>query len=380
MTDKRIGILGGGQLGKMLCMAGYQMSMNMSILDSALSFPAAQVCKSFKEGEITNYDDVFSFGQYMDIITIEIEKVNVQALIDLEKIGKSVFPSSDIILTIQDKGIQKQFFEANNLPTSDFKLVTGKEELLRLIKSGDIQQPFVQKVRKNGYDGRGVKIIKSSDGPDEMIDAPSVIEKLVNVDKEIAVIICRNAKGDIAIYDPVEMVFDPKANLLVYQLSPSSIEEKTLMEINHIAYDIALRFDLVGILAIELFLTHSGEILINEMAPRPHNSGHHSIEACKTSQYENHLRSICNLPLGDPTSLSPSLLINLLGSSGYNGPTHYRGIEQILNIQGSNLHLYGKKISKPNRKMGHVTILYDGVESPLKYFDIVKESFYTSPL
>ena len=377
MIDKRIGIIGGGQLGKMICGAAHQMAMDVSVLDASCSFPAGNVCNSFVEGDITDFDDVLNFGKKMDILTIEIEKINTAALKELVNLGIQVHPRPEIIETIKDKALQKDLLIRNGISTASFKKIINRAHLLELISSENLKFPFVQKLRKDGYDGRGVLVCKEDTPTSEFFDAPSIVEEVVDIVKEIAVIICRNENGEVAVYDAVEMVFDPRANLLDYQIAPARINDKLKLEIEKIAFEISSHFNLVGILAIELFLTSSGDILVNEMAPRPHNSGHHTIEACHTSQYENLLRAIANMPLGNPAAVSSSILINLLGSEDYSGETLYGGIEQLLRIPHSHLHLYGKKKSKPYRKMGHLCILSKDVSKDIEYVQKAKKFFTT---
>lgn len=380
MLDKKIGILGGGQLGKMLCMAGSGMNLDIYVMDKQKDFPAGSVCAQFVEGDITEYSDVLNFGRTVDILTIEFEKINVAALFDLEKEGRKVYPSPEIISMIQDKGIQKQFYKEKHIPTSNFILFKSKHEILQSLKKGQLNFPFVQKARRDGYDGQGVLVCHDDKYVDLLFDTPSVIEELVSIEKEIAVIVCRNKRGHVSIYDPVEMVFNHEANLLDYQISPAHIENSTFLEATEMAYNIANTLELVGILAIEMFLDKTGKLILNEVAPRPHNSGHHTIESCYTSQYENHLRAILNLPLGKPDILAHSVLINLLGSPGYSGETVISGEDEILRINGSNLHLYGKKNTKPFRKMGHVTLIHEKERIPYESISRIKKSFSTAPL
>ena len=380
MIDKRIGILGGGQLGKMIYSAGSQMNIKLSYLDQSKDSPTGQVCMAFEVGDITAYDDVLSFGRKNDIISIEIEKVNVEALKQLQKEGKSVCPSPGIIEMIQDKGLQKEFYKSNDIANSPFILVEGEDEINNLIEKGQLTFPFVQKSRKGGYHGQGVAVINNESDLNKLLPVPSVIEDLVAIEKEIAVIVCRNRNGEVAIYDPVEMVFDPQANLLDYHLAPANLSNDSVKEVFELAMKMANTLSLEGILAIELFLDQNDQIIVNEMAPRPHNSGHHTIESCFTSQYENMLRAILNQSLGRPEILCPSILINLLGSAGYSGDTVYTGLEEILNVRGSNLHLYGKSQTKPFRKMGHVTLLHDKNYVPLESKDLIKSVFKTKPV
>lgn len=354
---QKIGILGGGQLGKMLCQAGSKMGLDISILEKDHSFPAYMVCSSFECGDITSYDDVMSFGSKMDILTIEIENVNVDALEDLEKAGKKVYPSSAALKIIRDKGKQKMFYEASGIPTSEFELVKGKEEIIQLVKSTELDVPFVQKSRTEGYDGKGVHVVRSTKDLLNILDCPSVVESMVEIDKEIAIIIARNPSGDIKAFPSVEMQFHPTANLVEFLFSPSTLTEQQEKQAIHLAQTIAEKLDVVGLLAVEMFVDVNGNILVNEVAPRPHNSGHHTIEASVTSQYEMHLRAILDLPLGCTELVRPAVMVNLLGEIGYSGPTVYDGLEACLAIDGVYLHLYGKKETKPFRKMGHVTIV-----------------------
>jgi 5-(carboxyamino)imidazole ribonucleotide synthase len=354
---QKIGILGGGQLGKMLCQAGSKMGLDISVLEKDHSFPAYQVCSSFVCGDITSYDDVISFGSKMDIITIEIENVNVEALEDLEKAGKKVYPSASALKIIRDKGKQKMFYEASGIPTSDFELAKGKDEIIQWVENTELEIPFVQKSRTEGYDGKGVHVVRSSKDLINLLNCPSVVESMVEIDKEIAIIVARNPSGDIKAFPSVEMQFHPTANLVEFLFSPSTLSEHQEKQAVHLAETIAEKLDVIGLLAVEMFVDGDGHILVNEVAPRPHNSGHHTIEASVTSQYEMHLRAILDLPLGSTELIRPAVMVNLLGEVGYSGSTVYNGLEACLAIDGVYPHLYGKKETKPFRKMGHVTIV-----------------------
>lgn len=354
---QKIGILGGGQLGKMLCQAGSKLGLNISILERDHTFPAASVCTQFACGDITNYDDVFQFGKDMDVITIEIENVNVDALEALEKIGKKVYPQPRALRTIRDKGLQKSFYTDSNLPTSDFRLFNNAKSVIDAINAGIINYPFVQKSRTEGYDGKGVQIVRSEKDLDHLFDVPSLVEDIVDIEKEIAVIVARTPSGNISTFQAVEMYFHPTANLVEYLFCPSSISASQEQEVTALAKEIAVKMGICGLLAVEFFVDKQGNILINEVAPRPHNSGHHTIEACISSQYEMHLRAILDLPLGDTSLIHPAVMVNLLGEEGHSGPTYYEGLEKCLKISGVHPHLYGKKETKPFRKMGHVTIV-----------------------
>ncbi len=374
MTEKKIGILGGGQLGKMLCQAASKMSLDISILDNSKSFPAGQICTQFTEGDIKDAEQVKAFGKNLDLITIEIESVNTDGLKSLSDQGKDVYPQPEIIDIIKDKGLQKNFYDKHGIPTSPFKIYDDKSEVLEGISKGEIQYPFVQKLRQGGYDGRGVQVIKSAEAIDKLFDEPSVIESMIKIDKELSVIVARNLNGETKCYPPVEMIFNHEANLLDYQISPAQIDETLSSTAIDIATKVASSYGIVGLLAVELFLDQEGMILVNEVAPRPHNSGHHTIEASVTSQYEQHLRAILNLPLGDTELISNSVLLNVLGEKGSTGDAIISGLDACLAIKGVNIHLYGKAISKPFRKMGHVTIIDADLQTAIEKSNFVKEN------
>lgn len=353
--DLKLGILGGGQLGRMLIQESVNFNISSYVLDPDRNAPCKDLCEKFVHGSLTDYDAVYNFGKELDILTIEIEKVNVDALEQLEKEGIKVYPQSNVIRLIQDKGTQKQFFKDNNIPTAAFQLFGNKEELV----SANIPFPYIQKLRRDGYDGRGVTTIKSTDDLQKAFNEPSLIEELIPFEKELAVIVARNENGEIKTFPCVEMEFNPEANLVEFLISPSTLDTEILCRADQLAMKVAEDLKIVGILAVELFLTRDGEILVNEIAPRPHNSGHQSIEGNYTSQYEQLLRAIFNLPLGDTRTISNAVMINLLGEKGFEGAAKYEGLNEALALDGIYLHLYGKKITKPFRKMGHVTILDD---------------------
>ena len=353
--DLKLGILGGGQLGRMLIQESINFNISSYVLDPDNNAPCKDLCEQFVHGSLTDFDAVYNFGKDLDILTIEIEKVNVDALEHLEKEGVKVYPQSNVIRLIQDKGIQKQFFKDNNIPTAAFQLFRDKEELI----SANIPFPYIQKLRRDGYDGRGVSTMKSNDDLQKAFNEPSLIEELIPFEKELAVIVARNESGEVKTFPCVEMEFNPEANLVEFLISPSTLKEEILQKADSLAKKVAEDLKIVGILAVEMFLTENGEILVNEIAPRPHNSGHQSIEGNYTSQYEQLLRAIFNLPLGDTRTISNAVMINLLGEKGYEGAAIYEGLNDALAIDGVYLHLYGKKITKPFRKMGHVTILDD---------------------
>ncbi|MES3019179.1 MAG: 5-(carboxyamino)imidazole ribonucleotide synthase [Bacteroidota bacterium] len=368
--DLKLGILGGGQLGRMLIQESINYNVTTHVLDPDGDAPCKDLCSKFVTGSLTDYQTVYEFGKGLDLITIEIEKVNVDALEQLENEGVLVYPQSRVIRLIQDKGIQKQFFKENDIPSSRFQLIQDRAEL----KNGNFPLPFIQKLRKDGYDGRGVHSVRQPSDLDNAFDAPSLIEDWVDFEKELAVIVSRNENGEIKTFPCVEMEFNPEANLVEFLISPSTLSEDILKKADDLAVKIAKDLKIVGVLAVELFLTTDGEILVNELAPRPHNSGHQTIEGNYTSQYEQHLRAIFNLPLGDTRSISNAVMINLLGEKGFEGLAEYEGLNDILKIEGVYVHLYGKKLTKPFRKMGHVTILDDDREKAIEKAKFVQSS------
>lgn len=353
ISELKLGILGGGQLGRMLIQEAINYNLTTLVLDPDPDAPCKSIANKFECGSITDFDTVYNFGKKADIITIEIEKVNIEALEQLEKEGKMVFPQARVIRLIQDKGVQKQFFKENGIPTAPFQLVSSSADLT----NGNFPFPYILKQRKDGYDGKGVMKINNLADVDNAFDAPSLIEELVDFDKEIAVIVARNANGDMKTFPMVEMEFNAEANLVEFLISPSTYPDDIQHRAEKIAIDIASALNVTGILAVEMFVTKNGDILVNELAPRPHNSGHQTIEGNYVSQFEQHLRSIFNLPLGDTRSISNAVMINLLGEKGHDGLAKYDGLEKIMAIDGVYIHLYGKKYTKPFRKMGHVTIV-----------------------
>lgn len=372
--NKSIGILGGGQLGRMLYQAGNQEDMDLHFMDSMNEGPVSIITDNYHIGDITKEEDVLNFGKDYEVISIEIERVNVDALKQLEKEGKKVFPQPDVIATIQDKGLQKEFYKEHNLPTSNFKIYDNISSFVFDVDENHIEFPIVQKMRKDGYDGRGVQILRSERDLDKAFPYNFISEDCIDIEKELAVITCSDVDGNIVMYDPVEMVFHPEKNILLYQLAPASISPSVLQEVEKIASRTTKAFGIVGLLAIELFLTKSGEILINEVAPRPHNSGHHTIEACVTSQYKNHLKAISGMPLGDTTTISPSLLMNVLGEDNQTGPVQYKGIEKVEAIEGVHTHIYGKTTTKPFRKMGHINIIGTDADELIEKYNRINKT------
>ncbi len=362
--NKVVGILGGGQLGRMLYQASINLDVHLKFLDPDANAPC---CKyDFKQGDLNNAADVFDFGKNCDIVTIEIEYVSVEGLRKLEAAGVKVFPSPDLIEMVQDKGVQKEFYLKNNIPTSDFELFESESKINWPI-------PFVQKLRKGGYDGKGVSVINREDKLESLLPGPSLVEKLVSFEMEVSVIVARNENGDVKTFPMVAMDFDPEANLVEFLYSPSGYSKEIEDEGALIATSIAEKADLIGVLAVEMFLTKTGEILVNEVAPRPHNSGHQTIEGNITSQYEQHLRSILNLPLGNTDIIMPSVMLNLLGDKNSSGKAAYPGMTEVLGMKGVYPHIYGKAISKPFRKMGHITVLNESLENAKEIALRVKE-------
>jgi 5-(carboxyamino)imidazole ribonucleotide synthase len=349
--DLRLGVLGGGQLGRMLIQAANDLNIHIHCLDPDPNAPCSEIAHSFSCGSLTDYNTVLNFGSDKHLITVEIENVNVEALVELEKKGVKVFPQPNVLKLIQDKGLQKEFYKKNNIPTAAFELISSKAELL--LKT---DFPFVHKLRTGGYDGKGVKIISNLSEAGQSFDAPSVIEEKIDFQKELSVLVARNEKREIKTFPLVECEFNPEANLVEFLFSPADVSPEIELKAKEIASKLIEKLNMVGLLAVELFLTKSNELLVNEIAPRPHNSGHHTIECCTTSQFSQHLRAILNLPLGDTSLIQAGAMINLVGEKEFNGPVIYDGLENLLSIPSVFPHLYGKEISTPFRKMGHITI------------------------
>jgi len=366
----KIGILGGGQLGRMLLQKAIDLDLHISVLDPDEASPCRHICKEFFHGAFTDFDAVYNFGKQFDLITIEIENVNVEALEKLESEGIKVHPSSAVIKTVQDKGLQKEFYKKNNFPTADFVLVKNRKE----ISEHTSLLPLMHKSRKGGYDGKGVFVMKSNSDIESAPDVPAVLETLISFEKEISVIVARNENGETRSFPVVDMSFNQEANLVEYLFSPSSITPELENEATSLALRIANELSLVGILAVEMFVTKDKKLLINEIAPRPHNSGHQTIEGNITSQYEQMLRAITNLPLGETSITKPAVMVNILGEKGYEGSAIYSGLEDILKKDGVHVHLYGKKITKPFRKMGHVTVTSNTLAEAIEKANYIKNT------
>ncbi|WP_296622612.1 5-(carboxyamino)imidazole ribonucleotide synthase [Marivirga sp.] len=369
-TNLKVGVLGGGQLGRMLLQSAININIDLKMMDADPNAPCSKLVSDFVVGDLEDFDAVYHFGKQCDILTIEIEKVNIEAMKKLQSEGVKVYPQPEIIEIIQDKRVQKQFYQDNNIPTAPFILTENRADLEKLSN----KFPAVHKIGKGGYDGRGVQVIKSKDDIKKGFDAPSLLEDFVPFKKELAVIVSRNENGEVNSFPVVEMVFHPEHNLVEYLLSPAIIERPEEEKAKQVAVDIIQKLEMVGILAVEMFLTKDNEILVNEIAPRPHNSGHQSIEGNFVSQYDQHLRAILNLPLGDTSTKISSAMVNVLGEDGFTGDAKYEGMEEVMKIPGVSVHLYGKKLTKPFRKMGHVTITDPSLTSLKRKIEQVKST------
>jgi 5-(carboxyamino)imidazole ribonucleotide synthase len=350
---QKIGILGGGQLGRMLLQAAANYPVETFVLENDPECPAAHLCQHFSVGDINDFKAVYDFGKNLDALTIEIENVNVEALEKLESEGVKVFPRPSVLKTIKNKILQKEYYKEHQIPTADFRItadIHGLEQVTDFL-------PAVHKLGEGGYDGRGVQVLRTKEDISKGFNTPAVLEKMVNIHKEIAQMVAINDKGETALYPPVEMLFDPDLNLLDYQLCPAELDEKTLWKIEAIAVSVVRHFKSPGIFAVELFVDKNGDVLVNETAPRVHNSGHHTIEAHYSSQFDMLWRIMLGYPLGYTDAILPSIMVNIIGCEGYSGDVKYEGLDEVLKIENAFVHLYGKKQTRPGRKMGHVTIL-----------------------
>lgn len=373
-SNLKLGIIAGGQLAKMLIQEASKWDIISYVMDADKQCPARHVASYYVKGSPQNYDDVYQFGKQVDILTFELENINSEALLKLKSEGVKILPDPEILKLIQDKGLQKNFYKDHNIPTSPFQLFDNNEELIKAIKNGTLAYPFVQKLRQGGYDGRGVHIVNSEKDLDRLLPGASVVEQKVDIDKEIAVIVARNQKGEVKCFPAVDMVFEPRANLVKMLVCPSSASDKQQAEAAEIAQKLANDLNLVGLLAVEFFIDRNGNVLVNESAPRTHNSGHHTIESVITSQFEQHLRAILNLPLGSTRLKIPAVMINLLGEENHSGNVYYEGLTESMAIEGVKIHLYGKKITKPYRKMGHVTIISSDINDAIRKAEYVQQT------
>ena len=354
-----LGVLGGGQLGRMLIRSAIDFNLDVHVLDPSPQAPCHAIATRFTPGSLTDFDTVYAFGKTCDLLTIEIENVNTEALRKLRDEGIPVYPEPEVIELIQDKREQKQFYRKHHIPTADFVLTESRADLAQ----HKAMLPAVHKLGRAGYDGRGVQKLRSEADLPKGFDQPGLLEKLINFEKEISVIVARNARGEVATFPVVELVFHPEKNLVEYLFAPAHLPEALAHRADQLARTVIEQLNMTGLLAVEMFVTPQGEVLVNEVAPRTHNSGHHTIEANVTSQFEQHLRAILNMPLGSTATKTPAAMVNLLGEDGYEGPARYEGLDEALATEGVSVHLYGKKTTKPFRKMGHVTMVAPTIEA-----------------
>ncbi len=356
--SKKVGVLGGGQLGRMMIQSAIDFNLDIKVLDPDQHAPCKNLVETFIVGPLTDYETVMEFASDCDLITIEIENVNTAALKELVKKGKEVYPQPEVIELIQDKRKQKTFYKANRLPTAEFVLTDNARQVAEFKD----MLPAVNKLGREGYDGRGVQVIRSEADLPKAFDQPGLLEKFVAFQKELSVVVARNTKGEVETFPVVELSYHPEKNLVEFLFSPAEIDREVAKKAKNLATEVIEKLNMVGLLAVEMFLTQEGEIMINEIAPRTHNSGHHTIEGSVTSQFEQHIRAILGLPLGDTSPTRPCAMVNLLGEDGFTGEAYYEGIEEAMAMSDVHIHLYGKKLTKPFRKMGHVTIGDEGLE------------------
>lgn len=367
-SDFTLGILGGGQLGKMLLQVTSRLSIKTKVLDPSNDSPCKEICSEFTKGQLMDFDAVYNFGKNCDLVTYEIEHINVDALEKLEKEGVKVFPNSSTLRIIQDKSIQKQFFIDNNIPTAKFKYYNSLKDL----NVEKLKFPCVWKKTKFGYDGYGVKILKSKKDLNNLPETQFIIEEMIPFKKELATTVVRNQNGDIEIFPIVEMMFNEISNQVEFVVCPAQVRDELKDKAEKVALKVSKTFKQVGLLAVEMFITHDNTILVNEVAPRPHNSAHYSIEACINSQFDQHINAILNLPLGCSKSNNYAIMANLVGGIGYNGDVIYEGINEAMNFDNVKIHIYGKKETKPNRKMGHITVIDTDLKSGLQIAKTIK--------
>ncbi|MAU54331.1 MAG: 5-(carboxyamino)imidazole ribonucleotide synthase [Flavobacteriaceae bacterium] len=367
-SDFTLGILGGGQLGKMLLQVTSRLSIKTNVLDPSNDSPCKEICSEFTKGQLMDFDAVYNFGKNCDLVTYEIEHINVDALEKLEKEGVKVFPNSSTLRIIQDKSIQKQFFIDNNIPTAKFKYYNSLKDL----NVEKLKFPCVWKKTKFGYDGYGVKILKSKKDLNNLPETQFIIEEMIPFKKELATTVVRNQNGDIEIFPIVEMMFNEISNQVEFVVCPAQVRDELKARAEKVALKVSKTFKQVGLLAVEMFLTHDNTILVNEVAPRPHNSAHYSIEGCINSQFDQHINAILNLPLGCSKSNNYAIMANLVGGIGYNGDVIYEGINEAMNFDNVKIHIYGKKETKQNRKMGHITVIDTDLKSGLQIAKTIK--------
>jgi len=370
----KLGILGGGQLGKMLLTETRKFDIQTYVLDPSAEAPCKIGSNVFVQGSLMDFDTVYNFGKQVDVLTFEIELVNIEALEKLEAEGVKVYPSPKTLKQIQNKGAQKDFYTAHNIPTAPYKRFESTTQLKAAAEAGEFSYPFIWKSTEGGYDGNGVKVIRSAESFNGLADVQCIAEEMIAFKNELAVIVTRNPQGEIKTYPVVEMEFHPEANQVEYVICPARIDDTVAEKARAIALNVSEAFNHVGLLAVEMFQTQDDEILVNEVAPRPHNSGHYSIEASYTNQFEQHLRAILSLPLGNTDSKVAGIMVNLVGAEGYSGNVVYENIEKILGKDGVTPHIYGKKETRPFRKMGHVTIVNSDITEARRIAEEVKNT------
>lgn len=368
-----LGILGGGQLGKMMLYQTRKFDITTHVLDPSFDAPCRISCDHFTQGDLMNYDAVFNFGKKVDILTLEIEGVNLEAIEALEKMGKIVYPSANTLRNIQNKGVQKKFYQTHHIPTAAFSVFDSISLVKKALANDELKLPFVWKSCTGGYDGKGVQVIKTSQTLEQLPDCPCVIEDLVNFKNELAVIVARNPSQQVKTYPVVEMEFHPQANQVEYVICPARIDKQVAEKARNIAIQVSKAFDHVGLLAVEMFQTIDDQIIVNEVAPRPHNSGHYSIEASYTNQFEQHIRAVLDLPLGNTASKVGGIMVNLVGEQNHTGDVAYQNIKEIMAMDGVTPHIYGKKQTRPFRKMGHVTIVNENIDTAREIAQQVKQ-------
>lgn len=373
-SDFTLGILGGGQLGKMILQETRKWDIKTKVLDPSPEAPSRMAYNDFLTGDLLDYQTIIDFAKDVDVLTIEIENVNIAALETLEAAGTAVYPPTKALKKIANKATQKVFYSEQNIPTAPFICFNATSEIKESLQNGALSLPFVWKSAQFGYDGQGVKIVRKVQDLEELPNVACIAETLIPFEKELAVIVCRNPSGEVVNYPVVEMEFHPEANQVEYVLCPARLDQKIAQKAIEVALKTSEAYAHVGLLAVEMFLTKEGDVLVNEVAPRPHNSGHYSIEASVTNQYEQHLRAILNLPLGDCSSKMAAVMVNLVGAEGHSGPVHYKNIENILALEGVTPHIYGKRDTRPFRKMGHVTVVNTQMERARHLAEQVKKS------
>lgn len=366
----KLGILGGGQLGKMMLYDTRKYDIQTYVLDPSAEAPCKIACNHFEQGSLTDYNTVYNFGKKVDLLTFEIETVNVEALEALEKEGKKVYPSSQTLRNIQNKGIQKDFYTTHRIPTAKYK----RYAFAKAISQDKPTYPFIWKSCQGGYDGKGVAVIRAEEDLNKLPQVPCIAEDMIPLKNELAVIVARNVSGEVRTYPVVEMEFHPEANQVEYVICPARIDPAIADKARAIAVNVSKAFEHVGLLAVEMFLTQEDDILINEVAPRPHNSGHYSIEGSYTNQFEQHLRAILDLPLGDTGSKAGAVMVNLVGEEGHEGQVYYQNIEDIMQLKGVTPHIYGKPQTRPFRKMGHVTVINEAIDEARNVAEKVKQT------